>query len=215
MKIFIDTANVEQIKQAYELGILSGVTTNPSLVAKEGRNFEEVLREIADIVGELPVSAEVVSLKADEMVAEGEKLAAIADNIVIKVPMTMEGLKAVHRFTQKGIETNVTLIFSANQALLAARAGASYVSPFIGRLDDINQDGLQLIADIAEIFDIHGLPAEIIAASIRHPVHVTEAAKLGADIGTMPFKVIEQMVKHPLTDQGIERFLADWESAKK
>lgn len=215
MKIFIDTANVDHIKQAYELGVLAGVTTNPSLVAKEGRDFEEVLREIIDIVGDLPVSAEVVSLEADGMVEEGEKLAAIADNVVIKVPMTLEGLKAVHRFTQQGIETNVTLIFSANQALLAARAGATYVSPFIGRLDDISQDGLQLIGDIAEIFDIHGLPAEIIAASIRHPVHVTEAAKLGADIGTMPLKVIEQMVKHPLTDQGIERFLADWEKAKK
>lgn len=215
MKVFIDTANVKEIREAYELGVLSGVTTNPSLVAKEGRVFEEVLREIVDIVGELPVSAEVVSLEAEGMVAEGEKLAAIADNIVIKVPMTLEGLKAVHRFTQRGIETNVTLIFSANQALLAARAGATYVSPFIGRLDDISQDGLQLIGDIAEIFAVHNLPTEIIAASIRHPVHVTEAARLGADIGTMPFKVIEQMTKHPLTDQGIERFLADWEQAKK
>lgn len=215
MKIFIDTANVDHIRQAHELGILAGVTTNPSLVAKEGRDFEEVLREITGIVGDLPVSAEVVSLEADGMVREGEKLAAIADNIVIKLPMTLEGLKACHQLTEKGIETNVTLIFSSNQALLAARAGATYVSPFIGRLDDINQDGLQLIGDIAEIFNIHGIPSEIIAASIRHPVHVTDAARLGADIGTMPLKVIEQMVKHPLTDQGIERFLADWENAKK
>lgn len=215
MKIFIDTANVDHIRQAHELGILAGVTTNPSLVAKEGRDFEEVLREITGIVGDLPVSAEVVSLEADGMVREGEKLAAIADNIVIKLPMTLEGLKACRQLTEKGIETNVTLIFSSNQALLAARAGATYVSPFIGRLDDINQDGLQLIGDIAEIFNIHGIPSEIIAASIRHPVHVTDAARLGADIGTMPLKVIEQMVKHPLTDQGIERFLADWENAKK
>lgn len=215
MKIFIDTANVEHIKEAHELGILAGVTTNPSLVAKEGRVFEEVLREIVDVVGDLPVSAEVVSLEAAGMVAEGEKLAAIADNIVIKVPMTLEGLKACHRFTQKGIMTNVTLIFSANQALLAARAGATYVSPFIGRLDDISHDGLQLIGDIAEIFDIHSIPSEIIAASIRHPVHVTEAALLGADIGTLPFEVIKQLTEHPLTDQGIERFLADWENAKK
>lgn len=215
MKIFIDTANVDQIREAHQLGILAGVTTNPSLVAKEGRDFEEVLREIVDIVGDLPVSAEVVSLEADGMVAEGEKLAAIADNIVIKVPMTLEGLKAVHQFTVKGIETNVTLIFSANQALLAARAGATYVSPFIGRLDDISHDGLELIGEIAEIFDIHGIPSEIIAASIRHPVHVTKAARLGADIGTMPMKVIEQLVKHPLTDIGIERFLADWEKAQQ
>lgn len=215
MKIFIDTANVDHIREAHQLGILAGVTTNPSLVAKEGRDFEEVLREIIDIVGDLPVSAEVISLESAGMVAEGEKLAAIADNIVIKVPMTLEGLKAVHQFTAKGIETNVTLIFSANQALLAARAGATYVSPFIGRLDDISHDGLELVGEIAEIFDIHGIPSEIIAASIRHPVHVTKAARLGADIGTMPMKVIEQLVQHPLTDQGIERFLADWEKAQQ
>ncbi|WP_054951166.1 fructose-6-phosphate aldolase [Numidum massiliense] len=215
MKIFIDTANVDHIREAYAWGVLDGVTTNPSLVAKEGRDFEEVLREIVEIVGDLPVSAEVLSLDADGMVAEGEKLAAVADNVVIKVPMTTEGLKAVHRFAQQGIKTNVTLVFSANQALLAARAGATYVSPFIGRLDDISHDGMQLIDDIAEIFEVHGIPTEIIAASIRHPVHVTEAAKLGADIGTLPFNVIEKIAKHPLTDQGIERFLADWEQANK
>lgn len=215
MKIFIDSANTEHIRKAHALGILAGVTTNPSLVAKEGRDFEEVLREIVGIVGHLPVSAEVLSLEADGMVEEGERLVAIAENIVIKVPMTLEGLEAVSRFREKGIQTNVTLVFSANQALLAARAGASYVSPFVGRLDDISYNGLDLIGDVAEIFDVHQISTEVIAASIRHPVHVTEAAKLGADIATLPYKVIEQMAKHPLTDRGIERFLADWEKAKR
>jgi transaldolase len=219
MKIFIDTANVEQIKQAYDLGILSGVTTNPSLVAKEGVDFKNRLKEICDVISGSAsvesVSAEVVSEKAEDMIAEAKDLVEIAPQITIKVPMTLEGLKAVHAFSQRGIKTNVTLIFSANQALLAARAGATYVSPFLGRLDDIGHNGVDLIGEIAEMFDIHGLETEIIAASIRHPQHVTQAALQGAHIGTMPFSVIEQMTKHPLTDSGIEKFLADWESTQK
>jgi transaldolase len=219
MKIFIDTANVEQIKQAYELGILSGVTTNPSLVAKEGVDFKHRLKEICALVsGSVnveSVSAEVVSEKAEDMVNEAQELIEIAPQITIKVPMTLEGLKAVHAFSQRGVKTNVTLIFSANQALLAARAGATYVSPFLGRLDDIGHNGIDLIGEIAEMFDIHGLETEIIAASIRHPQHVTQAALQGAHIGTMPYSVIEQMTKHPLTDSGIEKFLADWESTQK
>ncbi|MFV9510383.1 fructose-6-phosphate aldolase [Tepidibacillus sp. LV47] len=213
MKLFIDTANVDEIRKASEWGILSGVTTNPSLIAKEGRDLVDVIKEITSIV-DGPISAEVISLQADEMVAEGEKYAAIHENIVIKVPMTIEGLKAVHAFSKKGIKTNVTLIFSANQALLAARAGATYVSPFIGRLDDISFDGLTLIRDIREIFDIHGISTEIIAASIRHPMHVLESAKAGSDIATIPYKVLEQMTKHPLTDIGIEKFLADWKKSQ-
>ncbi|MCL6637732.1 MAG: fructose-6-phosphate aldolase [Alicyclobacillus sp.] len=214
MKIFIDTANVAEIRNAAEMGILSGVTTNPSLVAKEGRDFIEVLQEIVTVV-DGPVSAEVVSLDADSMVEEGLRLAALHPNIVIKVPMTAEGLKAVHRFRKKGVRTNVTLVFSANQALLAARAGAAFVSPFMGRLDDISFDGVGLVREIAEIFDLHAIDTEIIAASVRHPVHVTEAAKAGAHIATCPYAVIDRMIKHPLTDQGIERFLADWNTAQK
>lgn len=209
MKFFIDTANVEEIRRANDLGVISGVTTNPSLVAKEGRDFTQVLREIVGIVNG-PISAEVISLDAQGMVEEGEKLASIHPNIVIKVPMTAEGLKATKMFAQRGIKTNVTLIFSANQALLAARAGATFVSPFIGRLDDISQDGMHLVREIAQIFRIHGIGTEIIAASIRHPLHVTQAALAGAHIATCPYAVIEKMIKHPLTDQGIERFLADW-----
>lgn len=214
MKFYIDTANVEEIREAYEMGILSGVTTNPTLVAKEGRNFIETLKEIADIV-DAPISAEVVSTEAQAMVAEAEPLAALSKNIVIKIPMTGEGLKAVKMLTKKKIRTNVTLIFSANQALMAARAGASFVSPFIGRLDDIGTDGLQLVRDIAEIFDLHQIETEIIAASIRHPIHVTEAARAGAHIATIPYHVIQQMLHHPLTDKGIERFLADWQKVPK
>ncbi|MCL6632716.1 MAG: fructose-6-phosphate aldolase [Alicyclobacillus herbarius] len=214
MKIFIDTANVAEIRNAAEMGILSGVTTNPSLVAKEGRDFIEVLKEIVEIV-DGPISAEVVSLDADGMVEEALPLADIHPNIVIKVPLTGEGLKAVHRLAQRGIKTNVTLVFSANQALLAARAGATFVSPFIGRLDDISYNGVELISDISTIFDIHGIETEIIAASIRHPMHVTEAAKAGAHIATCPYAVIDRMIKHPLTDQGIERFLADWSKVAK
>jgi transaldolase len=214
MKFFIDTANVDEIRLASEMGILSGVTTNPSLVAKEGRDFMQVLQEIVEIV-DGPISAEVISLDAKGMVEEAEQFIRIHDNVTIKVPMTAEGLKAVKVFSERGIKTNVTLIFSANQALLAARAGATFVSPFIGRLDDISQDGIQLIRDIADIFQIHDIGTEIIAASIRHPVHVTQAALAGAHIATCPYPVIEQMIKHPLTDKGIERFLADWGKMKQ
>jgi transaldolase len=214
VKLFIDTANIAEIKNAADMGIISGVTTNPSLVAKEGRDFIQVLKEIVEIV-DGPISAEVVSLDAKGMVEEALPLAEIHQNIVIKVPLTAEGLKAVHQLTKRGIRTNVTLIFSANQALLAARAGATFVSPFVGRLDDISYDGIELIHDIAGIFDIHGIESEIIAASIRHPMHVTQAAKAGAHIATCPYNVIDKMIKHPLTDQGIERFLADWSTVAK
>lgn len=213
MKIFIDTANVDEIKAANDLGVICGVTTNPSLIAKEGRIFEEVVQEITTIV-DGPISAEVISLEADKMVEEALALAKIHKNIVIKIPMTAEGLKAVSRLSKKGIHTNVTLIFSPSQALLAARAGATYVSPFVGRLNDISSDGNKLIGDIASIFDIHGIDTEIIAASIRSPEDVTDAALAGAHIATIPYKVICQMIKHPLTDIGIERFLKDWEGVK-
>ncbi|MEB3100242.1 fructose-6-phosphate aldolase [Ferviditalea candida] len=215
MHIFIDTANVDEIREAYELGVLSGVTTNPSLIAKEGKDFFETVREIVSIVGDLPISAEVISLKADEMVEQGKKLAALGPNIVVKVPMTADGLKATKRFAEMDIRTNVTLIFSSTQALLAARAGATYVSPFIGRLDDINQIGMNLIQEVSEIFSIHQIDTQIIAASVRHTPHVIESALLGADIATVPFKVIKQMMNHPLTEAGIQRFLADWESANQ
>jgi transaldolase len=211
MKFFLDTANVADIKQAAELGVIAGVTTNPSLVAKEGGDFKAMIKEITTIV-DGPISAEVISLDAKGMVEEGLELAKIHDNVVIKLPMTLEGLKACHQFSQKGIKTNITLIFSANQALMAARAGATFVSPFLGRLDDISTDGMNLIEDIVQIFDVHGIETEIIAASIRHPIHVTQAALAGAHIGTMPYKVLTSLVKHPLTDQGIEKFLADWSS---
>lgn len=214
MRFFIDTANVEEIKKANRMGFISGVTTNPSLVAKEGRDFNEVIQEITSIV-DGPISGEVVSLEADEMIAEGRVIAKIHPNMVVKIPMTGEGLAAVKVLTEEGIKTNVTLVFSATQALLAARAGATYVSPFLGRLDDIGDDGLVLIRDIAYVFEIHGIPTEIISASVRHPIHVIECAKAGADIATVPFKVFEQMLKHPLTDSGIDKFLADWEAAKK
>ncbi|EAF5148624.1 fructose-6-phosphate aldolase [Listeria monocytogenes] len=214
MRFFIDTANVEEIKKANRMGFISGVTTNPSLVAKEGRDFNEVIQEITSIV-DGPISGEVVSLEADEMIAEGRVIAKIHPNMVVKIPMTGEGLAAVKVLTEEGIKTNVTLVFSATHALLAARAGATYVSPFLGRLDDIGDDGLVLIRDIADIFEIHGIPTEIISASVRHPIHVIECAKAGADIATVPFKVFEQMLKHPLTDSGIDKFLADWEAAKK
>ncbi len=214
MKLFIDTANVEEIRSANELGIICGVTTNPSLIAKEGRDFVEVVKEITSIV-DGPISAEVVSLESEEMVREAEKLAKIHKNIVIKIPMTLEGLKAVKTLKEKGIRTNVTLIFSAAQALLAARAGASYVSPFLGRLDDIDTEGIKLIEEIASIFNMHAIDTEIIAASIRGPLHVTQAALAGADIATVPYKVLVQTAKHPLTDAGIERFLKDWETVPK
>lgn len=214
MKFFIDTANIDEIREANALGILDGVTTNPSLVVKENVSFHNRLKEIAAEVTEGSISAEVLSLKAEEMVAEGKELAAIAPTITIKVPMTPDGLKAVKAFKELGIKTNVTLIFSANQALLAARAGATYVSPFLGRLDDIGHDGLALVSQIADIFAIHDIETEIIAASIRHPMHITEAALKGAHIATVPFKVIMQLFNHPLTESGIEKFLADWNKNK-
>jgi len=214
MKFFIDTANINEIKEANALGVVAGVTTNPSLVAKEGVDFHERIREICNVV-EGPVSAEVISLEADKMIEEGKELAKIAPNVVVKVPMTTEGLKAVKAFSDLGIRTNVTLVFSAVQALLAARAGATYVSPFLGRLDDIGHNGMDLIRQIAEIFAIHGIETEIIAASVRHSVHVTEAALNGSHIATIPANVIASLVKHPLTDQGIEKFLADWEKTQE
>jgi transaldolase len=214
MKLFIDTANIEEICDVWQTGVLAGVTTNPSLVAKEGVIFEHRLKEICEFVTG-SVSAEVVSERAEDMIREGEELARIAPQITIKVPMNKEGLKAVHHFTQQGIKTNVTLVFSANQALLAARAGATYVSPFIGRLDDIGHNGLELIREIAEIFDIHHIDTEIIAASIRHPQHVVQSALAGAHIATIPYSVFEQMLKHPLTETGIEKFLADWKKTQK
>ncbi|MGE5673542.1 MAG: fructose-6-phosphate aldolase [Mycobacterium leprae] len=213
VKFFIDTANVDEIREVASWGVLSGVTTNPSLVAKEGRDFKQVLSEILTLV-DGPISAEVISLKADEMVAEARQYYEMHKNIVIKLPTTEEGLKACARLSQLGVKTNLTLIFSANQALLCARAGATYVSPFVGRLDDINMDGIQLVKDIADIFAIHGIDTEIIAASIRTPGQATECAKAGAHIATLPYKVMKQMLKHPLTDAGIERFLKDWEAAK-
>ena len=214
MKFFIDTANVDEIKKALALGMVDGVTTNPSLVSKESRPFLEILKEICSLV-EGPVSAEVVSLEAEGMDQEARELAKIADNIVIKIPMLEEGLKAVKILTAEGIKTNVTLVFSANQALLAAKAGATFVSPFVGRLDDIGQNGMDLIADIMTLYRNYGFTTEVIVASVRHPMHVLEAARLGADIATIPYKVIAQLAKHPLTDRGIQQFLADWEKRKK
>lgn len=211
MKLFIDTANVDEIRKANDLGVICGVTTNPSLIAKEGRIFEEVVKEITSIV-DGPISAEVISLESEKMVEEALELVKIHPNIVIKLPMCLEGLKAVKILSSKGIKTNVTLIFSAAQALLAARAGATYVSPFVGRLDDVGQEGINLISEVAEIFAAHGIETEIISASIRNPIHVTSSALAGAHIATVPYKVIEQMTKHPLTDAGIAKFLKDWES---
>lgn len=210
MKLFIDTANVDDIRRANDMGIICGVTTNPSLIAKEGRDFKQVVKEITEIV-DGPVSAEVISLEADKMVEEALPLAAIHKNIVIKLPMCEEGLKACKQLTAKGIKTNVTLVFSAAQALLAARAGATFVSPFLGRLDDIGMEGMNLIEEIVDIFNAQGIETEIIAASIRNPMHVTQAAILGCDIATVPMNVLLQMLKHPLTDNGIDRFLKDWE----
>ncbi|MFW8599940.1 fructose-6-phosphate aldolase [Desulfobacterota bacterium M19] len=214
MKFFIDTADTEEIRQAVAIGMVDGVTTNPSLISKSGKPFEEVIKEITGIV-DGPISAEVISLEAEGMVAEGRKLAAIHDNIVIKIPMTTEGLKAAKIFSSEGIKTNVTLIFSATQALMAAKAGATYASPFIGRLDDISHPGMDLISDIMTIYDNYGYQTEVIVASIRSPNHVLDAALIGADIATIPFKVINQLARHPLTDRGIESFLADWEKRKK
>ena len=213
MRFFIDTAKVEDIKKANDMGVICGVTTNPSLIANEGRDFKEVIKEITSIV-DGPISGEVkaTTVDAEGMIAEGREIAAIHPNMVVKIPMTVEGLRAVKVLSSEGIKTNVTLIFSANQAILAANAGATYVSPFLGRLDDISQPGIELIRQIAEIFDIYGYDTEIIAASIRNPIHVTDCALAGADIATIPYKVIERMTKHPLTDQGIEKFQADYKA---
>lgn len=214
MKFFIDTANLEEIKKAESYGVIDGVTTNPSLIAKEGDiNFETRIKEICEVVNG-PVSAEVVGLKADEMIEEARHLAEIASNVVVKIPMTMEGLKAVKTLNEEGINTNVTLVFSANQALLAAKAGATYVSPFIGRLDDRGVSGMELVKEIVQIFDNYNMDTEIISASVRHPMHVKNAALSGAHIATIPFNVIEKLSKHPLTDIGIERFLNDWDKTQ-
>lgn len=210
MKLFIDTANIDEIKEINEWGVICGVTTNPSLIAKEGRDFKEVVKEIANIV-DGPISAEVISLDKEGMLKEARELVKIHPNIVIKIPMTKEGLKAVKVLSEEKIKTNVTLIFSANQALLAAKAGATYVSPFVGRLDDIGNEGVNIIEDIVQIFNIHNIDTEIIAASIRHPIHVLDAAKAGAHISTIPYKVFVQMLAHPLTDIGIDKFLKDWD----
>lgn len=209
MKFFIDTANVEEIKRAKELGMVDGVTTNPSLVAKEGREFKELIREIADIV-DGPVSAEVVSLDAEGMVREAKDLAGMADNMVIKIPLVEEGLKAVRSLAQEEIKTNVTLCFSPVQALMAAKAGAAYISPFVGRLDDISHIGMDLVEQIITIYENYAFDTEVIVASIRNPIHVLDAALMGADIATIPFKVIQQLIKHPLTDIGVDKFLSDW-----
>ena len=213
MRFFIDTANVEDIKKANDMGVICGVTTNPSLIAKEGKNFNDVIKEITSIV-DGPISGEVkaTTIKAEDMITEAREIAKIHKNMVVKIPMTVEGLKAVKILSKEGIKTNVTLIFSANQALLAARAGATYVSPFLGRLDDISTDGLELIRTIADIFATHDIDTEIISASVRHPIHVTECALAGADIATVPYSVIEQMTKHPLTEQGIEKFKKDYKA---
>ena len=213
MKFFLDTANIEQINKANDMGVICGVTTNPSLIAKEGRDFKQVVAEIASIV-DGPISGEVKATTTDAvgMVAEGREIAKIHKNMVVKIPMTVEGLKACHQLATEGIKVNMTLIFTANQALLAARAGAAFVSPFLGRLDDISARGTDLIKEVADIFRIHHISTEIIAASIRHPMHVTECALAGADIATVPYKVIEQMTHHPLTDQGIEKFRKDYEA---
>ena len=213
MKFFVDTANVDEIRKANDMGIICGVTTNPSLIAKEGRDFNQVIAEIASIV-DGPISGEVkaTTTDAEGMIKEGREIAAIHPNMVVKIPMTVEGLKAVKVLHAEGIKTNVTLIFSATQALLAARAGATYVSPFLGRLDDISMPGIDLINEITEIFMMHDIETEIIAASIRNPIHVIDCAKAGADIATVPYKVLEQMTKHPLTDQGIAKFQADYKA---
>ncbi|PID77312.1 MAG: fructose-6-phosphate aldolase [Deltaproteobacteria bacterium] len=214
MKFFIDTANIEEIKKGVEMGMVDGVTTNPSLIAREPRPFEEILKDICRLV-DGPVSAEVVSLDAENMVKEARDLAKLDDKIVIKIPMIVEGLKAAKMLAAEGIKTNVTLVFSSAQALLAAKAGATYVSPFVGRLDDIAQDGMELIAEIMTVYENYDIQSEVIVASIRNPMHIMEAAVIGADIATIPLKVIEQLARHPLTDKGMEQFLADWEKRTK
>lgn len=214
MRFFLDTANIEDIKEANSWGVVSGVTTNPTLIAREGRDFITTIKEICSIVSG-PVNAEVISTDSEGMIREARELAAVHENIVVKIPMTIEGLKAIRVLSREGIRTNTTLVFSPNQALLAVNAGANYVSPFVGRVDDIGNDGISLIAQIAEIFDIYSIPAEIIAASIRTPQHVIQAAQAGADIATVPFTVLKKMAEHPLTDRGLDKFLSDWKKLEQ
>lgn len=213
MKLFIDTANLGEIREAASWGVISGVTTNPTLIAKEGRSFREVIQEISAVV-DGPISAEVLSVKAEDMVKEGRPYADWGDNVVVKIPMGVEGLKATHQLAKDGVKTMLTLIFTPSQALLAARAGATYIAPFVGRLDDISTPGMEMIADTAEIYETYGIKTEIIAASIRHPMHVIEAARAGSHIATCPFKVLQAMVDHPLTQSGIAKFIADWEASR-
>jgi transaldolase len=215
MKFFIDTANPDEIKRAYEMGVIDGVTTNPSLISKEKKDFESLIEEICEIIKGLPISLEVLSLNSEGMIEEARRLSKMGENIVVKIPMTTEGLKAIKVLVSEGIKTNTTLVFSPTQALLAAKAGTTYVSPFIGRLDDIAQTGMELVEQIVTIFNNYGFESQVIVSSIRHPIHVLEAALIGADVATIPYKVIEQLVKHPLTDIGIERFLADWKKVPK
>jgi transaldolase len=214
MKFFIDTANIDEIKEAHSMGMVDGVTTNPTLIAKEGRDFEEIIRDICAIV-DGPVSAEVISIDADGMIKEARQLSKIHENIVVKVPMTVDGLKATRRLAEEGIKTNVTLVFSPLQALMAAKAGATFVSPFIGRLDDLSQEGLLLVEQIVEIYSNYAFDTEIIVASIRNPLHVLESALMGADIATIPFDVLAKLAAHPMTDKGLKAFLDDWDKAKK
>jgi len=215
MKFFIDTANPGEIRKAYEMGVIDGVTTNPSLISKENRDFESLIKEICEIILGLPISLEVLSLNSDRMIEEARKLSKRGENIVVKIPMISEGLKAIKVLASEGIKTNTTLVFSPTQALLAAKAGTTYVSPFIGRLDDISQTGMDLVEQIMTIFDNYDFQSQVIVSSIRHPIHVLEAALIGADVATIPYKVIEQLVKHPLTNIGIERFLEDWKKVPK
>jgi transaldolase len=215
MKFFIDTASPDEIRKGVEMGMVDGVTTNPSLVSKENRDFNSLIQEISGIIKDLPISLEVVSLKAEGMIEEARRLAKLGDNVVVKIPMTVEGLKAIKVLGAEGIKTNTTLVFSPTQALLAAKAGSTYVSPFIGRLDDISQTGMDLIEQIVTIFENYDFDSQVIVASIRNPIHVLEAALIGAHVATIPYKVIEQLIQHPLTDIGIERFLADWKKVPK
>lgn len=215
MKFFIDTANPQEIKKAYEMGIIDGVTTNPTLISKENKDFKSLIREICEIIRDLPISLEVVSPDANGMIDEARRLVKMGENIVVKIPMTEEGLKAIKVLVSEGIKTNTTLVFSTTQALLAAKAGSTYISPFIGRLDDISQRGMDLIEEIITIFNNYDFESQVIVSSIRHPIHVLEAALIGADVATIPYKVIEQLVHHPLTDIGIERFLNDWKKVPK
>ena len=215
MKFFIDTANPGEIRKAHEMGVIDGVTTNPSLISKENRDFESLIKEICEIIQGLPISLEALSLNSEGMIGEARKLSKMGENIVVKIPMTVEGLKAIKVLVSEGIKTNTTLVFSPTQALLAAKAGTTYVSPFIGRLDDISQTGMDLIEQIVMIFNNYSFESQVIVSSIRHPIHVLEAALIGADVATIPYKVIEQLVKHPLTDIGIERFLEDWKKVPK